>query len=75
MLLARRVIAFQSWFSEGLWVAPTKLFTGRQGNVLYSDSDAAPLARVAKKLEIWSDLYSLSVFNVSSTMTKNRQNL
>lgn len=28
MLLARGVIAFQSWFSAGLWVAQAKLFTG-----------------------------------------------
>lgn len=28
MLLARQVIAFQSWFSAGLWVAQAKLFTG-----------------------------------------------
>lgn len=24
----KRVIAFQSWFSAGLWVAQAKLFTG-----------------------------------------------
>lgn len=28
MLLARQVIAFQSWFSAGLWVAQAMLFTG-----------------------------------------------
>lgn len=46
MLLAIQLIAFQSWLWEGLWV--------------YSDSNDAPLARATQKLEIWSDLYSLS---------------
>lgn len=43
-----------------------KAFHRRLGNILYSDSDAAPLARLAKKLEIWSDLYKLSQNHISS---------
>lgn len=60
MLLARRAIAFQSWCSAGLWVALGKLFGGRLGDILYSASAAALLARAAKKLEIRSALYNLS---------------
>lgn len=37
-----------------------KAFHRRLGNILYSGSNAAPLARADKKLEIWSDLYNLS---------------
>lgn len=50
-----------------------KAFHRRLGNILYSDSDAAPLARAAKELEIWSDLCSLSenhILSLSCVHTK-----
>lgn len=43
-----------------------KAFHRILGNILHSDSDTAPLARAAEKLEIWSDLYNLSENHILS---------